>query len=88
MKLGDDIGSKKLIIVKGFLFAFLGALGALGIWLQIPDWRTALLLAITIWAYCRFYYFAFYVIEHYVDSEFKFAGLWAMLIWLWQKRQK
>lgn len=88
MKISGDIGSKKLIIVKGFLFALVGAIGALGIWLQIPDWRTALLLAITIWACCRFYYFAFYVIEHYVDENFKFAGLWAMLIWLWQRKGK
>ena len=87
MKISGDIQSKKLIIVKGFLFAFVGALGALGIWLQIPDGRTALLLAITIWACCRFYYFAFYVIEHYVDENFKFAGLWAMVIWLWQRRK-
>jgi hypothetical protein len=32
-------------------------------------------MAIAIWAFCRAYYFAFYVIEHYVDSSFKFAGL-------------
>ena len=39
----------------------------------------ALLLALAIWAFCRAYYFAFYVIEHYIDPGFKFAGLWAML---------
>ena len=88
MKISGDIQSKKLIVIKGFLFALVGALGVLGIWLQVPDWRTALLLVITIWACCRFYYFAFYVIEHYVDEDFKFAGLWAMLIYLAQKRKK
>lgn len=30
---------------------------------------------ITIWAFCRAYYFAFYVIEHYVDPHYRFAGL-------------
>ncbi len=87
MKISGDIHSKKLIVIKGFLFALVGIIGALGIWLQIPDWRMALLLAITIWACCRFYYFAFYVIENYVDSEFKFAGLWAMVIWLWRRKK-
>jgi hypothetical protein len=34
-----------------------------------------MLLAIAIWAFCRAYYFAFYVVEHYADPNFRFAGL-------------
>lgn len=39
------------------------------------DFTTLALIAIAIWSFCRFYYFAFYVIQHYVDSSYRFAGL-------------
>jgi hypothetical protein len=32
-------------------------------------------MAVAIWAFCRAYYFAFYVIERYIDPGFRFAGL-------------
>ena len=41
-----------------------------------PSWETAVLLGIAIWSFCRSYYFAFYVIEKYVDPGFRFSGLW------------
>ncbi len=34
-----------------------------------------ILLAIAVWAFCRAYYFAFYVIEKYIDPRFRFDGL-------------
>ncbi|MEM6472765.1 MAG: hypothetical protein AAF802_24600 [Planctomycetota bacterium] len=42
---------------------------------KLGDWQAYLLLALTIWAFCRSYYFAFYVIEKYVDADYRFAGL-------------
>ena len=81
-----DIQSARLIVIKGVLFAVVGIIAALGIWLQNPDWRTALLLAICVWSCCRFYYFAFYVIEKYVDPNFKYAGLWTMILWLLKRK--
>lgn len=71
-----DIKSSKLLYAKGFLFLVLGGLAAAGILIQHPEWRIAALLAVAVWAFSRAYYFAFYVIEHYVDPGFKFAGLW------------
>ena len=41
-----------------------------------------MLLVIAIWSFCRFYYFAFYVIEHYVDPTYRFAGLSSFLKYL------
>jgi hypothetical protein len=41
----------------------------------MPAWRTAALLVVAIWSFCRFYYFAFYVIEKYIDPSYKFSGL-------------
>lgn len=70
-----NLQSKRWILAKGWLFCGLGVLSAgLLVW-QHPDFATTALLAIAIWSFCRFYYFAFYVIQHYVDSRYRFAGL-------------
>jgi hypothetical protein len=70
-----DLTNPVWIKVKGFLFLLLGIVAATLILLEHPDWRLALLLAVSIWSFCRFYYFAFYVIEKYVDPGYRFAGL-------------
>jgi hypothetical protein len=74
------------IIVKAVLFLFLGALAAILIFVANPDWRTAVLLAVAIWSFCRLYYFAFYVIEKYVDPAYKFSGLLSFLEY-WLRRR-
>jgi hypothetical protein len=72
-----DIRSPKVLYFKGALFLFMGVL-AVGILLfEHLDLRFAALLFLAIWGFARAYYFAFYVIEHYVDPAFKFSGLWA-----------
>jgi hypothetical protein len=77
------------IKAKGFLFFLLGLLSGGLLLSDRPTWKIALLLAISIWSFCRFYYFCFYVIEHYVDSNFKFSGIFAFLSYLVRaKRQK
>jgi hypothetical protein len=70
-----DLTNPNLIKLKGLLFLFLGIFAAMLLLLLHPEWRVVLLLAVAIWSFCRFYYFAFYVIEKYVDSSFRFAGL-------------
>ncbi len=70
-----DLTSASAIKLKGVLFLLLGVFAAVLLWLELPTWRTAVLLAICIWAFCRAYYFAFYVIEKYVDPNFRFSGL-------------
>jgi hypothetical protein len=50
-------------------------------------WQTAVLLALAIWSFCRFYYFAFYVIEKYVDSKYKFSGLIDFAKYLFKRRK-
>ena len=81
-----DLKNPKLIYAKGILFLFLGFLAAGTLLVLHPDWRAALLLVLSVWAFSRFYYFAFYVIEHYVDPGFKFAGLGAFVAYLLKKR--
>jgi len=43
--------------------------------LEHPTWKVALLLVLGSWDFCRLHYFAFYVIEKYVDPGYKFSGL-------------
>ena len=71
----SDLKSPTLIWAKGFLFLFLGLFAAVLLVLQAPSFTVAALLALSIWAFCRAYYFAFYVIKHYVDPAYKFSGL-------------
>jgi hypothetical protein len=77
-----DIRNPRLLYLKGGLFLLLGILAGGMLLAQHRDWSTALLLAIAIWAFCRAYYFAFYVIQHYVDPSFRFAGLLAFVRYL------
>ncbi len=83
-----DLKNPRLIYAKGVLFLFLGCLAAGGLILLHPDWQTAALLAVAVWAFSRFYYFAFYVIEHYVDPGFKFAGLGDFAVYLLRRRPR
>jgi len=44
--------------MKGALFFLAGVLASTLLPGESPTWRTAALLAIAIWSFCRFYYFA------------------------------
>jgi hypothetical protein len=74
-----DIKNPKLLYLKGGLFVIGGLLASAGILLIVPSLRIAALLAIAIWCFARAYYFAFYVIEHYVNPGYRFAGLWSFV---------
>lgn len=83
-----DLTSATWIKVKGILFLLLGLAAAALLILENPSWKIVGLLALVIWCFCRFYYFAFYVIEKYVDSNFKFSGLWSFACYLLRSRRK
>ena len=82
-----DLTNPKLIYLKGGLFLAIGLLAGGLLVLEHPTLRVALLLTVTIWSFARAYYFAFYVIEHYVDPGFRFAGLWVFAKYLVQNRK-
>lgn len=82
MRLTDDLTSRKAIFAKGWLFLVLGVFASGILLAETMSWRVALLLAITVWAFCRWYYFMFYVVEHYVDPSYRFAGLGSFLRYL------
>ena len=82
-----DLKDPRLIYLKGFLFLVTGILAASGILIESPTIRTAFLLGIAIWSFCRLYYFMFYVIEKYVDGQYRFAGIHSFLLYLLRERK-
>lgn len=79
-----DIQNPRLLYLKGALFVLLGATASGLLLLEHPTVKNAVLLGVAIWAFARAYYFAFYVIEHYIDGTYKFAGLWSFAQYVMQ----
>ena len=75
MNILGDIKSRKLLIIKGLLFAVVALLSGVGLLLQSLQWETLCLILIFGWSACRFYYFLFYVLEHYAGRDRKYSGL-------------
>lgn len=82
-----DLTDPRWIKFKGILFLIIGLFAATLLILEMPTLKTGVLLAISIWCFCRFYYFAFYVIEHYVDPGYRFSGLWSFACYLLKRRR-
>ena len=81
-----DLQSGRLMWVKAVLFLVIGGVSSALILMQCPEWRTGLLLGLAVWSFCRAYYFAFYVIEHYVDPSFRYSGLFSMVRYIWKRK--
>jgi hypothetical protein len=82
-----DLTDARWIKLKGILFLLVGALSAALLLLEQPTLKVGVLLAISIWCFCRFYYFAFYVIEKYVDPGYRFSGLWSFVGYLLKRKE-
>ena len=70
-----DITNPRVLYVKAGLFVVAGTLAAGLILLDQPTPKVAALLVLTVWCSARAYYFAFYVVQHYADPGYRFAGL-------------
>lgn len=81
-----DLTDAFWIKLKGVLFVFLGFFSAGLLLNELPSWKVAGLLVLTVWSFCRAYYFAFYVVEKYIDPQFRFSGLGSVIRYLVQKR--
>jgi hypothetical protein len=81
-----DLQSHRWMWIKAALFVVIGVASSALILVELPEWHVLALLGLAIWAFCRAYYFAFYVIEHYVDPSFRYSGLWAAARYLWRKK--
>lgn len=88
MNLFGDLKDPKWMYLKAVLFLVAGIASAAGILAQSPNLQTAFLLGIALWSFCRLYYFQFYVIEKYIDPEFRFAGVSSFLLYLLRNRKR
>jgi len=86
MAINRDLTNPRWITIKGGLFLFLGVLSAGTLFLQRPTVKVALLLVVAIWSFCRFYYFAFYVMQNYVDADYKYSGLLSLAHYFGKKK--
>ncbi len=82
----QELTDARWIKLKGFLFFGLGLSAALLFLAEQPTLKGTLLLTVAVWGFCRAYYFAFYVIERYVDPTFRFSGLCAFVCYWFGRR--
>lgn len=83
-----DITNPRLLYLKGFLFVLCGLMTGGVILIEHPSLKLAALLCVMVWCFARAYYFAFYVIQHYVDPSFRFAGLVDFVRYAFQRRNE
>jgi len=88
MNLTGDLKSGGLMYLKAFLFLVAGIMATASILAESPTLRTAFLLTIVVWSFCRLYYFMFYVVEKYIDSEYRFASITSFLLYLIRNRRE
>ncbi len=82
-----NLSNPASIKLKALLFLFAGLLSCVLLLLEHPTLKVGLLLALAIWCFCRVYYFAFYVVEHYVDPGYKFSGLLSFIRYVLTRRR-
>lgn len=80
--MGPDLVNPKWMCLKAIGFVLIAFLCALGLMLRSMRIETAVLILLMVWASARAYYFCFYVIERYINPEFKYAGLSSALAFL------
>jgi len=82
-----DLKNPMLLYLKALLFILIGVIASVLLLIENPTWRTVILLALAVWGFARAYYFAFYVIEKYVDSSYRFAGLGSFICYVVARRR-
>ena len=75
------------MVFKAAMLLLIGLLAGGLVLAAAPSWGQLVLLACCIWGFCRAYYFAFYVVEHWLAPDFRFAGLFHFAGWWWQRRR-
>lgn len=83
-----DLSAPAALYAKAGLFVALAAAAGGLLILANPSWTAAALLGLCVWASCRAYYFAFYVVQHYVDPAYRFAGLADFALYLLRRRRR
>jgi hypothetical protein len=74
-----DITRPAILYLKAACFLVVGVVASTLLLLESPRLSTIVLLLVAIWSFARLYYFAFYVIERYVDPSYRFSGIGSFL---------
>jgi len=83
----SDLTDPRVIKLKGVLFFVMGVLSSFLLLAKNFSLKNFLLLGVAIWSFARFYYFAFYVIERYIDPAFRFSGLFSAIRYLLKQKR-
>jgi hypothetical protein len=78
----EDLHNPKWMYLKAALFIAIGFIPVCLLLAANPTLKTGVLLFLVIWSFCRAYYFAFYVIDRYIDPKFRFSGLFSVIRYL------
>jgi hypothetical protein len=81
------LASVPLLYIKAGLFVIAGFVAASLLVLRHRDLQAVVLVAIAVWAFCRAYYFAFYVVERYADPGYRFSGLTSFVRYVARRRR-
>ncbi len=84
----QGLKSPKAILFKGIMFLVIAIVSSVLLFLELQTFRVGLLLVLAIWGSCRAYYFAFYVIQHYIDPGFRFSGSGSFVVYALRKKSK
>ena len=76
----------KLIYFKALLFFLIGIVGLIYCLIINNIFYLFSMLVVTIWAWCRLYYFMFYVITNYIDQEYRFSSIFNFIQYLIKKK--
>ncbi|MEO1535442.1 MAG: hypothetical protein AAFS11_07765 [Planctomycetota bacterium] len=82
-----DLKDPRLMYLKAALFVVIGIVSLAYIALRTQDWLLVAVAILGVWAFCRAYYFAFYVIEHYIDPGYRYDGLLSFFRRVFPKRK-
>ena len=83
---GTHLVNPKWMYLKAIGFALIALLCAASLFMKSMRRDTVVLIVCLVWASARAYYFCFYVIEKYIDPEYKFAGVGSAIQHLLRRR--
>ena len=83
-----DLTRPSLMLLKAGLLLVIGVVASALLFSAAPALTTAVLLALCVWSFARVYYFAFYVIQHYIDPSFRFSGITSAVVWLLRRKRR
>lgn len=85
--MGPDLIKPKWMYLKAIGFVLIAFLCAIGLLLRSMSFETGVLILLLMWASARAYYFCFYVIERYIDPEFRYSGIGSALGYMFGSRR-